>query len=66
MWWSLPGFNNLYSNKQKACKLSMIANVFSPIALSIGAMLNVYATQNLQVVVSPALGRDIFSEFLVG
>ena len=40
--------NNLFSFGQKTCTLSLITNVFSPIALPLGAMLNVHAMQILE------------------
>ncbi len=40
--------NNLFNLGQNACTLSLITNVFSPIALPIGAMLNVHAMQILE------------------
>jgi len=40
--------NVLFSSGKKACTLSLITNVFSPIALPIGAMLNVHAMQILE------------------
>lgn len=73
--------NNLFSSGQKACTLSVITNVFSPIALPIGAMLNVHAMQILEqalirfrkdgcedlYVILSTLGGDIhFPELFIG
>jgi len=73
--------NNLFSSGQKACTLSMITNVFSPMALPIGAMLNVQAMQILEqalirfrkddckdlYVILSTLGGDVhFPELFIG
>ncbi len=73
--------NKLFSSGQKVGTLSLITNVFSPIALPIGAMLNVHATQILEqalirfrrdgcedlYVILSTLGGDIhFPELFIG
>ncbi len=73
--------NNLFSSGQKVCTLSIITNVFSPIALPIAAMLNVHAIQILEqalirfrkegcedlYVILSTLGGDIhFPELFIG
>lgn len=73
--------NNLFNFGQKACTLSMITNVFSPMALPIGAMLNVQAMQILEqalirfrkddckdlYVILSTLGGDVhFPELFIG
>ena len=73
--------NDLFSSGQKACTLSLIINVFGPIALPLCAMLDVHAMQilgqalikfrgegceDLHVILS-TLGGDIhFPELFIG